>query len=314
MWKRLVVLLCAVSLALMGCANAQPEPKEETASTQKEATEPKGDETKKLNDYSWSELGRISAEISDAGNEDEARAIAQKYHLVNDDGTLTQDRKQIMLKENRLDVRLAGIFHDERSDGGGKAGLTFMTVGAIDKRSYNADESIEGGWEKCDLRAWLQKDALEMFEPDLVKALVAVEKRTNNTGIITSADDITTTSDKLWPFSVREICGDVSWDAEEYRGRWGSSFEIDQVLNAEGEQYEVFSEAGVNDHEANAILSLEESTGAIPWWYRSVFPFEWTGYNDSDATGYVCKVTKEGFPEWHDFPQVSAGVVIGFCV
>jgi alkylhydroperoxidase family enzyme len=66
-----------------------------------------------------------------------------------------------------LDVRLAGILHDDRSDGQGRAGLAFMTVGALDIRPMNDEDTVEGGWEGSVLRSWLNGEAREMLDDDL---------------------------------------------------------------------------------------------------------------------------------------------------
>lgn len=313
MLRRVVTACCAVMLVLSGCAGTNKTVKQESEAKKEQ---PAALVAKPLDDYTWDELSRISAEIGAAKDEESACEIANTYDLIDDDGRLTTQTKQIVLNgERALDVRLAGIWHDERSDGSGRAGLTFYTVGALEKRPMNDDGGIEGGWDQSDLRAWLNGDATKMLDPELAKAIVAVDKVTNNTGISNDQEAVTTTSDTLWLFSAREICGDIAWDQDEYQHKRGYVEDVDAMLNAEGEQYQAFSEADISDtSDPHGTLSLEKSTGAMPWWYRTPYPFDWEGLGDTGAQGYFYQVRDSGYPESIGAPDVPAGVVVGFCV
>lgn len=270
---------------------------------------------KALNDYSWEELSDISGQIASAESDEEGRAIAQRFGLVDEDGRLSDQTKMIVIDDTRaLDVRLAGIRHDDKADGTGKAGLTFMSVGALDIRPMNNDDTVEGGWEGSSLRAWLEEEMTRRLDEDFVAALVPVSKRTNNVGRTESLDDVTATTDRLWVFSVHEVCGDVSWDVDEFRQKRGYQ-DIDGLVNAEGFQYEVFSLAGVTGSgDPNGFLSLADSTGASPWWYRTPYPFDWQGLGDTGVNGYFFRVMDTGYPESLGAPQDPSSVVVGFCV
>lgn len=313
MSKRIVCLLCAVCLVLVGCSGGtgtpeQQEPAPDAVPAETAITR------KALDAYTWDELSRISAQIA-AADDETARAIATNYGLVEEDGTLTAQTKQIVLNGSRaFDVRLAGFRHDDKADGSGRAGLVFMTVGALDIRPMNDSPNIDGGWEGSSLRAWLATEGKAMLPSDLAAVIVPVNKVTNNVGITENPEDVTVTADELWPFSVREVCGDVHWDEDEYLGKRGDG-SMDAMLNAEGNQYEVFSLAGVTDASApNGALSLESSTGASAWWYRTPYPFDWVGYGPTGASGYFYQVTPSGYPESLGSPEVPAAVVVGFCV
>ena len=315
MQKRIVavlaVLMCAVSLVLLGCGGQG----EQAPQDAKPKVEPKALEKKALDDYTWEELTRISKEIAKADGEDAAREVAKKYGIVEEDGSLTTQTKQIVLNDTRaLDVRVAGVLQDERADGKGKAGLTFMTVGAWDVRPMNDEATVEGGWEQSSLRAWLANDAKAMLDKDLAKALRSVNKYTNNAGPTDEFGSATPTADELWLFSAHEVCGDVQWDSEEFKQKRGYQ-DIDGLINSEGSQYEAFRQAEVTSQgDPQGYLSLEDSTGAMPWWYRTVYPFDWTQYGDTGTNGYFYQVNAAGFPESLGSPEVPAGVVVGFCV
>ena len=309
-----VIVLALVAAVLCGCGNAGPATS--APSAQESHVQELGVLQKKpLNDYTWSELAEISSRIAAATSDEEGRSIAHEFGLVDDAGKLSGQTKQIVLNETRaLDVRLAGIRHDNKSDGTGKAGLTFMTVGALDIRPMNDVATVEGGWEASALRNWLNGDATSMFEKELVGVIVPVNKLTNNVGLTESFDSITETSDKLWVPSVHEVCGDVTWDVEEFRQRRGYE-DVDGLLNAEGDQYEVFAQAGVTGSDAaGGFLSLAASTGPSPWWYRTPHPFEWHNLGPTGNDGFFYRVMDSGYPESIGSPEDPSSVVTCFCV
>lgn len=306
-----VLVLCVVALGVCGC-DAKDEPMEKPVA---ESIQSEAIQKKPLEEYTWDELGKISSEISAASSDEEGRKVARQYGLVEDDGTLSAQTKQIVLNDTRaIDVRLAGIRHDDRADGSGKAGLTFMTVGALDIRPMNDAMTIEGGWEASSLRSWLATEVPSMLDKDLAGALVEVSKLTNNVGLTDSRESVTQTADKIWVFSVHEVCGEVTWDIDEFRQMRGYE-DVDGLLNAEGWQYEVFAQAGVDGRgNGSEFLSLADSTGASPWWYRSPYPFDWQGYGNTGSSGYFYRVMESGYPESHGEPTDPSSVVVGFCV
>ena len=326
----LLVAAC-LGFALYGCASdgptaqtqeptqtqgdAQAEESSEQASNEAQGKEDAPLERKALNDYSWSELGQISHLIAEADGDEAQREVAKEFGIVEQDGSLTRQTKQILVDGTRaLDVRVAGICHDDLADGSGKAGLTFMTVGALDILSMNDEVTIVGGWEASALRARLADEQKARLEDELQEAMVAVNKLTNNVGLTDSFDSITATADELWVFSAHEVCGDVTWDSEEFRGRRGWQ-DVDGLLNAEGQQYETFAQEGVTgESDPNGFLSLADSTGTSPWWYRTPYPFDFSSYRDTGSDGYFYQVADSGFPQSLGSPEVPASVVVGFCV
>ena len=312
MRRCLIAVFLSICMILAGCSGTDESQQAPTQGTGEAAAALR---KKELDDYSWDELSQISAKIAAATDDEEATDIAMSFGLVEDDGSLTAQRKMIVLDDTTaVDVRLAGIRHDDLVDGSGKAGLTFMTVGAVEIRAMNADATVDGGWEACEMRSYLNGDFKERLDDDLASALIPVNKLTNNKGFTLEVGDVTATQDEVWLFSVREVCGDMHWDLDEYRGRMGSH-DPDAVLNAEGEQYQVFREAQVScTSDPNGFLSLAESTGARPWWYRTPYPFEWEVAGPTGNNGFFCQVRESGYPESLGSPEVPAAVVIGFCV
>lgn len=262
-----------------------------------------------LSDYSWSELSSISSEISAAPTDEEGRKIAQSYGLVEADGSLTDDEIQIELTDGTVvSAQLIGIRHDDKSDGTGKAGLTFITMQAIAERPVNSNGDNAGGWESSELRAWLNGDALSLFSTDLREHLVCVEKYTNNVGGARDASAVTATSDYIWLPSAREVCGKINWFEHEYGDEYAY---LDAVPNAEGEQYERFTKAGVTpSSDPNGVLTRTYQGADTSWSYRTPFFFV---YQNLDGR-YFYNVLATGYPYGYSTPDTAQGVVVGFCV
>ena len=317
MRKFWLALTLVVACVLVGCTMPSVSDSAQQEPTPAEESEPEPEPLRKkpLNDYSWDELHQISELIAAEGEPEAQREVAKSFGLVEEDGSLTRQTKQILLDDTRaLDVRLAGICHDDRADDKGKAGLTFMTVGGIDLLAMNDEAKIDGGWEASALRARLANEQKARLAKDLVAVLVPVRKLTNNVGLTESFESVTATDDELWVFSVHEVCGDVVWDIEEFRGRRGGE-DVDGLLNAEGVQYEAFAQEGVTgESDPNHFLSLADSTGTSPWWYRTPYPFDFSSYGNTGSNGYFYQVMDSGFPQSLGSPEVPASVVVGFCV
>ena len=319
--RALVALL--LSLALAACGLLSPEPEAEAEPRGKvddpvvepvaeTVVEPEAEPAllpKPVADYTWDELSQIAGLIEAAGSVEEGRGVAQEFGLLDADGSVTTQTLLLELPNGVVcDVHIVGILHDERSDGTGRAGITFMT-GPIDVRAMNPDQVEEGGWEASELRAWLDSEGMQMLPQDLAGAIVPVRKATNNVGITNSADSVTVTDDRLWLFSAREVCGEIGWFRDEFGGRFSY---LDSVLNAEGEQYEGLEQLGVrHDTDPNHVLALTLAGQRCPWWYRSPYPLN---ANDASDPGVFYQVMASGFPSSVGQANVAAGVVVGFCL
>lgn len=262
-----------------------------------------------LDDYSWEELATISSEIEASGGGDAAIAVARNYGLVDSSGALVSDAKSFKLSDGtEVAVQLAGICHDDKSDGSGKAGLTFVTVNAVARHSMNANGSNEGGWDASDMRSWLNADELATFPSDLSSRIVSVDKLTNNAGSTSSASDVTATSDKLWLLSATEVCGNIDWFAKEYGDQYAW---WDDVANSEGTQYERYSQAGVGSYtDPSGVLAKSYKGSTTFWFYRTPYYFV---YNFMDAI-YYYGALDSGYPYGYEPPETDGGVVVGFCL
>lgn len=243
-----------------------------------------------VNDYSWSELSRISEEIVACESDEAALQVAQSYNLVGTDGQLdgTQTKSFMLTDGTPAEAAIIGFRHDDRTDGG-KAGITFVLKGCITVHAMNAETTNVGGWEQSEMRAYLNNDMLARLPEDLCGAVAAVDKSTNNLGGDGVARSVTKTSDSLWLLSTTEVFG--SEDEE-----------------TEGSQYALYSSIGSDDVRPDALVkdiaNEGEETRSMTWWLRS--PTQGT---DSQFDAINSKGSLQGGDSQH-----ALGVVFGFCL
>lgn len=263
-----------------------------------------------VNDYSWSELSAISGQISEASNDEEGLDIAREYHLLNASGKLdgTQTKKVTLSDGTQTSVCIAGFRADTKDDGS-KAGITFVFCDAIAAHGMNEAATNSGGWEKSEMRTWLNGDFQSQLPSDMKSALVGVKKSTN-TGADSSPGSITSTTDKLWLPSVVEVSGDVSAGNMPAHGKYSAD-----SLNAEGAEYELFKDVGITVNDDNDGLVrdcvVDTDSGIVKkgepakWWLRSL-SMDWNaGFEAVDSTG-------NPYTSW--MPDYELGVVPGFAI
>ena len=284
-----IALACATALALGGLFACSGNGANGAGGVEAKAS---------VEDYTWDELSRISKEIGAAGDEDAAIDIAKEYNLCTPDGKLdgTQVKTVTLADGTIAQVQICGFAHDDKADGSGKAGITFIFKDAVDEDSMNNAGTNSGGWEASEMRSQLNSSFKEQLPSDLQNVITSVSKMTNNTGEATSASSVTATSDELWLFSVCELCGQINWYNEQ---------SLCSVINAEGEEYKLFRDMNVDDRNGNAILTKTSRGGSCTWWERSPRP--------RYSVGFV-SVGPDGSPGYGDNADVSLAVVPGFCI
>ena len=219
-------------------------------------------------------------------------------------------------------ARIVGINHDDKSDGTGKAGLTWQFTGLLynyyamhGKNTYSADYNTNnGGWRDSVLRKWMNPDELtegtsildgetddnrvwNSVPASLQSSIVAVDKLSKNRddGTTTNADlkniAATATSDKLWIMSYPEI-------VETCYSSWNG-------LEGEGSQYGYWNGKVTNNYNSNACLkkyrakygtTSSQPTSTGYWWERSVNPnyatiFAIVGYSGDPSNSYLASTT-----------------------
>ena len=131
------------------------------------------------------------------------------------------------------------------------------------------------------------------------------------------AGALTVTSDSLWLFSASEVCGEPGWFVSEY-GEDPNAYtgyvdfkSYDELLAGEGSQYEYFATRGVTgSSDPNGTLRLTYRGADTPWWYRTSYPYSFTG---EDAS-YFFQVMSSGYPSTTGLASQDSGVVIGICL
>ena len=258
--------------------------------------------------YSWDELSEIAAAISEAGSEDAAIDIAKRQNLTTADGKLdgTQTKSIVLSDGTDVAVQITGFYHDDKTSGG-KAGITFIFKDAIARHDMNPDvpnpnggfnlvSTNAGGWKDSQMRSWLASEGMNMLPDDLKSVLVEVDKKTNNVGETESVSSVTTTADKLWLYSLTELCGKVGE---------GSTHAYYDVLNAEGTEYKLYRDMNVKSNDKNAILVKRFEEESCVWWERSPHP------NQSNQFRFVYS---DGYPGIANYVEPPHDVVPGFCI
>lgn len=302
----LSLLVLALGAGLLCLVVTGGVPGAQTAASQHEELEPK-----QFSEYSWDELAQVADLIAQAPSDEEGRSVAEAWHIH------VGDSRPLPLSDGvQAQLIVVGIRHDQRADGSGVAGLTLMTS-PVALRPMNDEDTNEGGWEKSELRSWLATDGLALLPEDLSGNLVEVTKLTNNSGVTKETSDVTETSDTLWLFSLTEVCGPVDLFATEYgdevraRTYYEDYTVYDDVLSAEGTQYEYFADAGITDlADASGTLALGYSGSDVSWWYRSPYPYTF-GYDDEY---FFYQVMPSGYPSTLGYASQEAGVVLGLCL
>lgn len=310
----------AVPLCLGGCtaADVQSAIEPEAAVQVKDVLEASpypSEAASTIEDYTWEELSDISAQIAAASSDEAALEIAKQYNLVNDEGKLDGSQvKSVTLSDGtELGAMIIGFAHD-RATSGGTAGISFIFTDCVSLQPMNAAKTNDGGWEASELREWLSTEGLGLLPEDLQKVIVSVEKESNDAGDGTASPQVVTTSDKLWLLSTAEVCGETAYYEDER----------DELVNAEGSQYQLFSDCDVDPMGPNAILlksshfnsstryavepadpdTINASTRV--WWLRTA--------NPSDYSHRFRCVRSDGDPATNVLSSYAEGVVPGFSI
>lgn len=225
-----------------------------------------------VNEYSWNDLSRISKRIGEAQDGNEAAHIESEYGLVNSEGELdfTQAKNVMLTDGSQARAVITGFRHDEKSDGSGRAGITFALAGLPDKRQMNSEKTKSRNWADTDLRAELNGSLLEELPADLRDSLVEVKKTSVS---LTPSDgkgdkDISGIDDDEYYRVASEETNDSLWlysDAETASLYVGDSI-ADALDLSESDlksaRYEIFSDrvlgAVVNE---DTVAPEESATG-----------------------------------------------------
>lgn len=190
-----------------------------------------------------------------------------------------------------LTYRIIGINHDDLADGGGKAGLTFLTTSTGIKSRMNATGTNAGGWEKSELRAQMNSGNIWNLMPsDFQSKVKSVKKLTNNAGGGEENKNaaVTATLDRLFLLSYSEIVETPYNDLSSYS--W---------IGKEGTQYEAFKGKVTENYHANSAIA-----NGGGWWERSVSP---------NSSKHFSFVTSNGIPSGSYYAPDSYCICPAWC-
>lgn len=263
-----------------------------------------------LDDYTWDQLQEISLKIKAAETRNEAREIAKRYHLLDDDGHIPYPCTKRVTLTNGLEVgaQLVGIRHDELLDGTGKAGLTFMFDAGIAERNAAA-QPLSAGWADCKLREWLDGDGLKLLPNELRALIKSVKKISNNVGAANSASCLSELPATLWLPAMVELCGTQPPESftEDFHY-------LADIYNGEGKEYQLFRELKVSPYTMNEMLVRQWKGKDACWWERTASP----DTSESEGTLYMNRVGHDGdvftYATPADNPKKRTCVIPGFCI
>lgn len=242
-----------------------------------------------VDDYTWEELSQISALIADAATDDEALEIAADYNLCDATGKLdgAQSKTVELSDGTELEMRIAGFRADERSDGEGVAGITFIAGNADLLSIMGETDDIGNGWVDSELRAWMNSELVSMLPDELASVVVDVDKRSNTPPNV--GGDQIVTSDTLWIPAYSEVVGPLGEGAEFYN-----------LYDSEGDQYQLFSDVGIVWGGDTSFLATGSNC-----WLRST---------DRETSIRFLVVAEDGTLGWRYRPMANHGVLVSFCV
>lgn len=239
---------------------------------------------KKVDRYSWAELAKISDAMTESGSRKAALKIAKKYKLCDKKGKLDGTQtKSVALSTGKTSVRIVGFYHDDLSDGSGKAGITWQFVDGMCNAPYMAENGGRGVDNFKLMDTTMQGLATDSWLPsDITSRLATVSVKTASADSVKNGETVASDA-KLWAPSATEILG----DAKDMAGINRDTEWMANALNAEGAQYDLFKDQG---------LSWDDQWGAFSDYPTSYFyTCDYIGDAvDKGANGMEMPYVKEG--------------------
>ena len=238
---------------------------------------------KKVDKYTWSELAKISDAMTESGSRKAALKIAKKYKLCDKKGKLDGSQtKRMTLSKGETSVRIVGFYHDDLSDGSGKAGITWQFVDGMCNTDFLSENGARGFDNFKLMDTVMQGLAADSWLPsDLTSRLATVSVKTASVDSGKNGEAVSSDA-KLWAPSAVEVLG----DAKDMAGLNRDTEWMANALNAEGTQYDLFKDQG---------LSWDDQTGAFSDYPTSYF--------------YTCCYSDDDFVEQNDAMNGSHGTV-----
>ena len=282
-------LALSISSLVVGSVAAVVAPTPAYAASKKSSKKSKGGSVKgvkvkkKVDKYSWAELAKISDAKTKSGSRKAALKIAKEYKLCDKKGKLDGTQtKRVALSKGEASVRIVGFYHDDLSDGSGKAGITWQFVDGMCNTDFLSENGARGFDNFKLMDTVMQGLATDSWLPsDLTSRLATVSVKTASVDSGKNGEAVSSDA-KLWAPSAVEVLG----DAKDMAGLNRDTEWMANALNAEGTQYDLFKDRG---------LSWDDQTGAFSDYPTSYF--------------YTCCYSDDDFVEQNDAMNGSHGTV-----
>ena len=237
-----------------------------TITVEQEETQP----TSAFATDSWATIAAASAD-----------GTASTKYKVGDEKTIT------LTNGEKVTLQIWGFNHDDLADGSGKAGITLGMKNLL-ASTYSITLPTSGGWEASQIRTITIPEIFATLPNDVKSVIKNVNKLTADDGG-SGSHSLVTSSDNLFLFSVKEICGENKYS-----------------LDGEGAQYDFWKSEGPHDPSKSVALIKCLSNGeasANEWSTRSP--------SSSSSTHFV-SITPKGAWQWAT--SNKKGICLGFCV
>lgn len=216
--------------------------------------------------YNAAQLKQIANDMSANGENSKYYAQFKRYmDLADSNGDGDKRGNVKMTNGSTMEFRLIGMNHDDKADGTGKAGLTFMATDAREipaHAMFSSDytDYVNGGWRDTDLRKQMNSGDIWTLMPQEFQSNISpVIKITDNgpaAGSYYKKANVSSTVDKLWLISYNELVETSYW--------WYNAIEY------EGSQYYFFKNKFTQNHSSNAVLNSSHIKASDGWrWERS---------------------------------------------
>lgn len=208
---------------------------------------------------SWETISKVSAS-----------GYAQEHYYIGEEKTI------VLSTNEQVTLLIVGFNHDVRSDGSGKAGITFGMKNLLQTTAKHFESSSMSsyGWDNSLIRSAFLPSIMELLPVNLKNVICAVDKTTTYYKSEYSSEK-RITSDLLWLFAQSEVYGVV----------------------AEGAQYEYYKQS------TNRIKKLSNGSGAASSWLLRSFTSSNKCYNTSSNGDY-----------YSGYITTVGGVCFGFAV
>lgn len=253
------------------------------------------------NGYNAAQLKQIANDISANGENSKYYAQFKRYMDLADSYGYGDKRGNVkMTNGSTMEFRLIGMNHDDKADGTGKAGLTFMATDASKIPVHAMFTSsnytyVNGGWRDTDLRKQMNSGDIWTLMPQEFQSNISPVIKITDNGPATGWSyykkaNVSSTVDKLWLISYNELVETSYW--------WRNA------IKYEGSQYYFFkNKVTQNSYSPNTVLndSHIKASDIFGWrWERSSSPI---GHRNFLFIYY------DGDPANYDIADLSLGVV-----